>query len=266
MNNSVEFSKKIRVEVLKMIHNSGSSHVGSSLSCVDILSVLYFDFLNINKDIVNDPLRDYFILSKGHAAAAIYSTLALKGLIPLDYLQEYCCDSAKLPGHITQIKNSGVEVSSGALGHGLPIGLGIAIGNKNSKLNNKTVVLLSDGECQEGSNWEAFLMAPRFKLKNLFVIVDYNKLQGYDRTDDLSSFSNMEKQMELMGWNSITIEGHNHSDIKRALTSESDKPTFILANTVKGKGVSFMEDKLEWHYKTTTPEQLNSAIEEILKK
>ena len=259
-----EFTKNIRIETLKMVSKAKASHIGTCLSCADILGALYYSYLNINPENKNSKDRDYFIMSKGHGSAAIYSTLALKGLIPMEYLNEYCCDNAKLAGHITYKENTGVEVSSGSLGHGLPIALGIAQSLKIDKKNNKVVVLLSDGECQEGSNWESFLVAPRLGLNNLTVVIDNNKLQGYDRTDDVSDFSNLKDKFLAFGWETYEVDGHDLSLLENTFKKTSLKPKLVIANTIKGKGVSYMEDRLEWHYKCPDEAQLQEAIAEVM--
>ena len=267
MNELKEFIKQIRIDSLNMVAKAGASHIGTCLSCCDLLGTLYFDFLNISKENLNDFDRDFFIMSKGHGSAAIYATLANKGLIDKADLDEYCCDNAKLAGHITYKPNSGVELSSGSLGHGLPVAMGIARASKLSNRNNKIITLLSDGECQEGSNWEAFLMAPKMNLSNLLVIIDYNKFQGYDRTNDIVDFSNLKERFIATGWNAIEIDGHNLNEILVAyenFANEQLKPTIIVANTIKGKGVSYMENTLEWHYKCPNEEQLAQAISEVL--
>lgn len=258
-----DFIRKIRISTLQMIHRSKASHIGSCLSCIDILGVLYNDFLNFNNKNKNDINRDFFIMSKGHASAALYSTLALKGLIPLNYLEKYCCDDAKLAGHITYVPDTGVEISSGSLGHGLPIGLGISYSIKNDNKKNNCVVLLSDGECQEGSNWEAFLAAPRLEVNNLTVIIDYNKIQGYDYTDKLVNFSAFPGMLKSLGWQVHEIDGHSINEIKQALEAKTPSPKCVVAHTIKGKGVSFMENQLSWHYKSTNSDQLEMALMEI---
>ncbi len=266
MSDLKTFVKQIRIDTLNMVSKSGASHIGTCLSCIDVLGCLYYDFMNISSENLNDLDRDFFIMSKGHGSAAIYATLANKGLIPKSYLDEYCCDNAKLAGHITYKENTGVEVSSGSLGHGLPIAMGIAYASKLDKRENKIITLLSDGECQEGSNWEGFLMAPQMGLSNLLVIVDYNKFQGYDKTDEVVDFNNLQDRFLSAGWNAIEIDGHNTEQISDALLNyknEKSKPSIIIANTIKGKGVGYMENTLEWHYKCPNEEQLAIAIEEV---
>ncbi len=258
----VEFARRIRKHAVRMVYKAKASHIGSCLSMADVLAVLYAQVLNIDPNDPNKPDRDRFILSKGHATAIMYAALAERGFIPIEELEEYCTDMARLTGHISHAV-PGVEVSTGSLGHGLPIATGMALALKGT---SRVFCLLSDGECDEGSNWEAILFAPHHKLENLTVIVDYNKIQSFGRVADVLNLEPFADKWRSFGWNVEDIDGHDIGAITAALQGApavAGKPTVVLANTVKGKGVSFMEDKLEWHYKSPSPEQLEEALAEL---
>jgi transketolase len=260
------FCKNIKVSALKMVHHAKSSHIGSCFSIADIMSVLYTGAMNIAPETVDDPDRDRLILSKGHAAAILYSSLAHAGFIPVAQLETYCDNGSPLSGHATHCNNPGVELSTGSLGHGLAVGIGFSLAAKQNKGTARTYVILSDGECDEGSNWEGILFAPHHNLDNLVVIVDYNKIQSFGRVEEVLDLHPFVGKWQAFNWNVIAIDGHDHDEIHKALSSASEykgKPTVIIANTVKGQGVSFMEDTLLWHYKSPSEEQLAEAIEEI---
>lgn len=253
----------IKKSILYMIFNSKSSHIGTCLSIVDILWTLYFRVLNVDPKKPNWENRDKFILSKGHGSAALYATLAEKGILPKEKLNEYYIDGGSLPGHLDKEAVPGIEASMGSLGHGLPIGLGMALANRQSGNSGKVYVLLGDGECNEGSVWEAIMLASHLKLVNLTAIVDFNKLQGYGRTNEVIDQSNLAERWAAFGWEAYEADGHNPNELLKILELPQNKPKVIIAHTVKGKGVSFMEDKLEWHYKSLTEEQFNQAMKEV---
>lgn len=265
-----KIAKEIRKTIIETSFLAQSSHIGSSLSCVDILTALYFKILNIDPKNPKLKNRDRFILSKGHAAVALYSTLAERGFFEKEKLNNYCKDASKLAGHSTKNCLPGIEVSTGSLGHGLPMGVGMALAGKKDNKNYRVFVLLSDGELDEGSNWEAFLFASHHKLDNLIAIVDYNKFQAFGKTNKILNLEPLKEKFKAFGWNVKEINGHNFDDIVKSLSNlskETNSPTIILANTKKGKGISFMEEKLEWHYKSLTKEQRDLAIKELgLKK
>ena len=251
-------AKKIRTHILHMVHKANASHIGSCFSIVDLLTVLYFGVLRVNQG----PDRDRFILSKGHAAAAVYATLCERGLLGLYDLERYCQDGALLGGHITS-DVPGVEVSTGSLGHGLSIGCGMAIDGKG---RNRVFVLMSDGECDEGSVWEAALFASHHALDNLIVIIDYNKIQSFGRVKDVLDLEPFGDKWRAFGWAVQEINGHDFEQIERTLRAipfVKSKPRCIIAHTIKGKGVSFMENKLEWHYKSPNKEELERALGEL---
>ncbi len=249
-----------------MVHRANASHIGSCLSIVDILTVLYGSILNVDSTRPDWPGRDRFILSKGHAAAALYATLAEKGFFPVKWLETYCKDGSKLGGHITHHDVPGVEVSTGSLGHGLPIGCGMALAGKRDARPYRVFVLLSDGECDEGSTWEAALFAPQHHLDNLIAIEDYNKIQSFGRVKEVLDLDPFVDKWRAFRWVVQEIDGHDYTQIEETLKSvpfEGGKPSLIVAHTVKGKGVSFMENRLSWHYKSPNAEQLAQALAEL---
>ncbi|MBZ9624564.1 transketolase [Clostridium sp. FP2] len=260
-------SKEIRKKVVEMAYNAKSSHVGSALSIVDILVVLYYKQINIDPIYPQKEDRDIFILSKGHACSALYATLAYRGFFSIDLLDTYQKSGYQMYGHPKRLGIPGVEVSTGSLGHGLSIGCGIALSNMNDEKPNKTIVLLGDGECNEGSIWEATMFASSNKLNNLIAIIDSNKLQGFGKVEEIVLSQPLYNKWLSFGWNVIEIDGHNYSEInnsiKLAFSNKTDKPTIIIANTIKGKGVSFMENKLQWHYKSPSKSELEAAITEV---
>lgn len=261
-----KLSNHIRKKILKMVFNSQTSHIGSSLSIVDILTVLYFKILSADPKNPWSENRDRFILSKGHACASLYATLALKGFFSEEILDTYCLDNGILPGHSTMHCVPGVEVSTGSLGHGLSMGVGMTIAAKHDGSNYRIFVLLSDGECNEGSVWEAAMFAAQYKLDNLIAIIDRNKLQAFGWTEEVVKLEGLKDKWSSFGWAVKEIDGHNFSEIEKTLTQLpfiKSKPSVIIANTIKGKGVSFMENQLAWHYKSPNKEQLEIALKEL---
>lgn len=259
-------AKKIRKTVLNMIYQAKASHIGSCFSAVDILSVLYNGILNIDPKQPTFCERDRFILSKGHAAAVIYAVLAEKNFFPKAWLDNYCANGQILGGHINHRNVPGVEVSTGSLGHGLSIGCGIALAAKRESKKYRTYVLLSDGECNEGSVWEAALFAAHHKLNNLVAIIDYNKIQAFGRVEEILRLEPLFAKWTSFNWEVREIDGHNYGQIETVLSDvpfSPAKPSLIIANTIKGKGVSFMENKLLWHYKSPDTEQFNKAMLEL---
>ena len=258
-------ANNIRCNALSCVYKSKSSHIGSGFSCADILTALYGEWLNVSPGKIEDPNRDRFILSKGHAAATYYAILAEYGFIPKEWLQSYCQFGSKLGGHVSH-NVPGVEFSSGSLGHGLPTGVGMALGAKRAHKDYRVVVLMSDGEMDSGANWEAILMAASQKLDNLLVIVDKNKLQAMGFTEDVVLLGDLARKFEAFGWSSKTIDGHDYKSIKTVLDISpfsNEKPSVIIANTIKGKGVSFMENRLEWHYKSPNEDEFKKAMKEL---
>lgn len=251
---------EIRKTIVQLVHKAKVSHVGAALSVADILYTLYFKIISLN-DI---PDRDIVILSKGHASAALYSVLYHKGLLSQAQLDGYSCDAGSLPCHIDKEKSPYFEISSGSLGHGLPVGLGMAAAKKIDGRKGRVFVICGDGEMNEGSVWEAIMFAGAQRMNNLVLIVDYNKLQGFAASDTIIDQSNLAQRLSTFGFKVAEIDGHNLAQIEQVLSEkETSQPLAIVAHTVKGKGVSFMEGKLEWHYKSPNDEQLTIALAEL---
>lgn len=258
-----KISSNIRKSIITMNARSSASHSGTALSTVDILTVLYFKIMNINPTEPNHPNRDKFILSKGHGSSALYATLAERDFFKKSLLDGFYMDGGQLPGHLDKEAVPGVEVSSGSLGHGLSIGVGMAIANKVDKKDSVVYVMCGDGELNEGSVWEAIMFAPAQNLNNLTMIIDYNKLQGYGKTKDIIDLEPLKDKIEAFSWHVIEIDGHNYTEIENALLVKTKKPKAIIAHTIKGKGVSYMEDQFIWHYKSPNEEQLAQALKEL---
>lgn len=256
-------SREIKTRIVQMTHYSRSSHVGSCLSIADILFVLYFRVLKVDPHDPKNEERDRFILSKGHGSAALYATLAEKGFFPKEWLDRFYIDNGALPGHLDKDMVPGIEVSSGSLGHGLSIGCGMAISNRQKGNPGRVYLLLGDGECNEGSVWEGVMLAATRKLDNLTAIVDFNKLQGFGRTNDVIDQSNMAERWRCFGWETYEVDGHDQEELERLLRLPQQGPKAIIAHTIKGKGVSFMENKLEWHYKSPDTQQYEAAVQEL---
>lgn len=259
-----EFAWKIRRDAIEMTHISNGSHIGSVLSIADIVGVLYNDVMNIFPDDPKNDKRDRFILSKGHAGAAVYAALAEKGFFKVDKLKTHYADGSVLSGHVSHKNVPGVEFSTGSLGHGVCVAAGMAMAGKCDKKDYRVFVIIGDGECDEGSVWEMALFANHFRLSNLTVIVDHNKIQSLDRCENTLELLDLAAKWRAFGWNVIEIDGHNHDEIRKALLSKDDiKPTCIIANTVKGKGVSFMENTVLWHYRSPQGEDYDNAVKEL---
>lgn len=260
-------AKRIRQHVVRMTHRARSSHVGTSLSMADLLAVLYGGILRVKPDQPDWPDRDRFILSKGHGAAGAYAALAERGFFPVQQaLETYCQDGSALAGHVTHTGVPGVDASTGSLGHGLSIACGMALVGKRDGRPYRVFALLSDGECDEGSTWEAVLFAPHHHLDNLVAIVDYNKIQSLGRVSEVLDLEPLGAKWRSFGWSVREIDGHDVEQIHwalRAVPFEPGRPSCIIAHTVKGKGVSFMEDKLAWHYQPPNDQELGQALAEL---
>jgi len=257
---------KIRKHIVDMTHRGKSSHVASGLSIADILSVLYGKIMNFDPENPEDPNRDKFILSKGHAGAAVYAVLAEVGFFSVKKLEDHYQNGSIFSGHVSHKGVPGVEFSTGSLGHGLNVGAGMAMASKLRGKDNKVYVLLSDGECDEGSNWEAILFSSHHKLDNLVAIIDYNKIQSLTSISNTLELEPFADKFISFGWNVLTIDGHNHDELTESLKSLDNinsKPTAIICNTTKGKGVSFMEDKVLWHYRSPQDKEYQNAIQEL---
>jgi len=263
--NSEIFSSIIRRHSLEMVSRANASHIGSALSIADIVAVLYSQVLRVDPNQPQLPERDRFILSKGHSCVAVYAALAGKGFFPISDLESYGRDHSNLMNHISH-KVPGVEFSSGALGHGLPFGVGKALAAKRQKADWRTFVIMSDGEMDEGSNWEALMFAAHHKLDNLVAIIDYNKLQSLTTVAQTLGLEPLAAKLQAFGWAVQEVDGHDHEQLSKALSSvpwETGKPSVLIAHTIKGKGVSFMENKVEWHYRSPSEEQLAQALAEL---
>ena len=265
MVDSINLARILRTQTLKMVYKANASHIGTCLSMADILAVLYGEILNIDPKNCDWSERDRFILSKGHGAAILYAALAEKGFFPCQWLDDYCKNGSKLTGHISHYV-PGVEVSTGSLGHGLSIGCGIALAGKRDNKRYRVFVLLSDGELDEGSNWEAFLFAPHHQLDNLVAIIDYNKIQSFGIVKEVLDLEPLKAKFDAFRWSIKEIDGHDHQQIAdtfKQIPFVEGVPSMIIAHTIKGKGISFMENKLAWHYKSPSTEQLTQALAEL---
>jgi transketolase len=263
---SITLSKQIRVHALNMTSRGGSSHIGAALSVADILAVLYAGILNVYPSNPKHPGRDRFILSKGHAGAAVYATLAECGFFPVEKLKTHYQDGSDLSGHVSHKGIPGVELSTGSLGHGLSVGAGMAKAGKLRGAKFRVFVLLSDGECDEGSNWEAILFAAHHKLDNLVAVVDYNKIQSLAPVGDTLALEPFADKWRSFGWHVVEVDGHDHDQLREAMSGRSMvkyQPTCVLAHTIKGCGVSFMENTVLWHYRTARGEELAAALREL---
>jgi transketolase len=263
----VEIAKSLRREIIIMAHGAKVSFSGGAMSCIDIITVLFHSFMRFDSENPRKPDRDMFILSKGHSGAALYAGLYSVGMIDKATLATYGLDGSKLIIHPKKDTFPGIDVSSGALGHGLPLGSGSALAARILGNDAKVYVLMGDGECNEGSVWENAAFASCQKLDNLTVIVDRNHLQGCGRDEEILNYGDMGEKFRAFGFHIITVDGHNYEQLEtafqEAVSNSSGKPIAIIAETVKGKGISYMENRLEWHYKSPNDEQLKIALEEL---
>jgi transketolase len=261
-------SERIRKHALTMTSLGGSSHIGSILSIADILSALYGSILKFKENEPNWIDRDRFILSKGHAGAGVYAALAEKGFISKDKLKTHYQNGSDLSGHVSHKGIPGVEFSTGSLGHGLPVATGMALSAKINKQTHKIFVLMSDGECDEGSNWEAILFAAHHKLDNLIAIIDRNMLQSIHSTEETLSLEPFSDKWKSFGWRVLEVDGHSHKEILIAcseLNIFQGQPLCVIAKTTKGKGVSFMENNVLWHYRSPQGDEYKAAMAELEK-
>lgn len=262
---SLQFAKNIRKQALQMVMRAKASHIGSALSIADIVAVLYADILQIDPSRPDLPSRDRFLLSKGHACVAVYAALAESGFFEAEELETYGQDHSALMNHVSH-RVPGVEFSAGALGHGLPFGVGKALAAKRNKADWRVFVLLSDGELDEGSNWEALMFAAHHQLDNLIAIIDYNKLQSLTTVAKTLGLEPLVDKFRAFGWSVREVDGHDHQQLRAAFKAvpwEAGKPSIVLAHTVKGKGVNFMENRVEWHYRNPSPEEMMLALREV---
>lgn len=265
MSNSIQLAAKFRARAIEMSHQAKAAHLASALSCIDIIAVLYDSVLRVDPNNPKWSDRDRFILSKGHAATALYAALEYKNFIQESDIASYGKEGSLLEEHPSP-KLPGVEAATGSLGHGLPIGCGITLAGQIKKQTYRTFVLMSDGECNEGSVWEACLFAAANKLEHLCVFVDFNKWQATGRSKEVLALEPLAEKFRSFGWIVHEIDGHDHSQILQAINSPykgKSKPTMIVAHTVKGRGISFMEDDNNWHYRIPTSEEVILAKKEL---
>ncbi|MBI2024665.1 MAG: transketolase [Candidatus Harrisonbacteria bacterium] len=261
-----EIAKQIRRDIVTMTGTARVAHSGSALSAVDALTALYFNFMKLNPKKPNWPGRDRFILSKGHAATALYAALANRGFFKKEKLKTFAQNGSHLTCHPSIQNVPGVEATTGALGHGLSIGVGMALAGKRDNNKHNIYVMISDGECDEGSVWEAVLFAGHHKLNNLTIIVDYNKIQSFGRTAEVLDLEPLTEKFKAFNWWTKEVDGHNLGELLSVLKEAKkikNQPQCLIAHTVKGKGVSFMEDRLEWHYWSPSGDLLKKALEEL---
>ena len=260
-----ELALRLRRHVVRMCGEGGGSHVGSGLSVADIIAVLYGEVLRLDPADPGWPDRDRFILSKGHAGACVYAALAERGFFPSSLLDQHYRNGSRLSGHVSHKGVPGVELSTGSLGHGLGVGAGMAMQLRRRAGGQRVYVVLSDGECDEGSTWEAALFAAHHRLTNLCAVVDYNKLQSLASVSDTLELEPFVQKWRAFGWTALRVAGHDHSALMGAFAeaAESPRPTCILADTVKGRGVSFMENEVLWHYRSPRGEELKAALREL---
>jgi transketolase len=266
VSDSRELARRIRLHALRMTSLGGSSHIGAVLSMADIVAVLYHGVLRVDPANPAWPDRDRFILSKGHAGAGVYAALAERGFFPASKLDSHYRNGSDLSGHVSHKNMPGVELSTGSLGHGLPVGAGMALAAKLDQRAHRVVVLMSDGECDEGSNWEAILFAAHHRLANLLAVVDYNKVQSLAPVAETLQLEPFADKWRAFGWNVVEVDGHDHDALRHAFTARTvtGAPTCVLAHTVKGKGVSFMEHSVLWHYRTARDAEYAAAERELL--
>lgn len=261
-----ELARRLRGHVLRMTAVGRSSHVGSALSAADIAAILYGRVMRHRPGDPGFAQRDRFILSKGHAGAIVYAALAESGYFPVGRLAEHCANGSTLSGHVSHVGVPGVELSTGSLGHGLSVGAGMALQAARKGWSFRTFVVLGDGECAEGSVWEAAQFAAHHRLSGLVAVVDANRLQGLGRPADVLAADPLPEKWRAFGWSVVEIDGHDHGQLHAALDVDGRagrRPRCVIAHTVKGKGVSFMEDDLVWHYRSPTPDDLRVALTEL---
>jgi len=259
-------ARRIRGRIVQMSHDARAAHLASSLSCVDILVAAYWGVLHIDPARPTDPTRDRLVLSKGHAATALYATLAYRGFFPRGQLDTYSVAGSSLAEHPSPHCLPGVEAATGSLGHGLPLGVGMALAGRMQGYGYRVFVVMSDGECNEGSVWEAALLAPAQGLDRLVAVIDYNKWQATGRSDQITALPSLREKWAAFGWSTQEIDGHDLGALVETMGNTPDgskKPMAVIANTVKGKGVSFMEDDNNWHYRSPNADEVAAAFEEL---
>ena len=267
INNLDNLSQDLKKKIVEISYRKKAHHIGSCLSCIDILVALFFGVMNFSSEKNKKANNDFFIMSKGHAALSYYLILMKKNFFSENYLfKNYFENEGSLGGHPDRSQKLGIDYCSGSLGHGISVGCGVALSYKQDNKKNKVFVLVGDGECNEGMIWEAMLFAGHQKLYNLNVIIDYNKLQGFGSTTNILNLSSLKKKEESFNWNVLESNGHDiESIIKKTtkLIAKKNKPNLIIANTVKGKGISFMENKFESHYQVLNENMFLQSLNEI---
>lgn len=266
MNDLNKIAQDVRCNIVKMVHNAGSGHPGGSLSAADIMVALYFNVMNINRDNLNDVKRDKFVLSKGHATPVLYAVLAEKGFIDKEELLTFRLINSRLQGHPHYGAFAGIDMSTGSLGQGLSTAVGMALANKVDGNDFRTYCLCGDGELNEGQIWEAAMAAAHYQLDNLLLIVDHNGLQIDGRNEDVMDTSPLGAKFKAFGWNVYGVDGHDIDAVTECCNmakTVKGQPTVIIAETVKGKGVSFMENNAGWHGKAPSDDELKIALEEL---
>jgi len=264
-NGTRELAHRVRTHALRMTSVGSGAHIGAVFSCADILAALYGGILRVDPNVPKSPTRDRFVLSKGHAGAGLYAALAERGFFPVEQLLTHYQDGSDLSGHVSH-KLPGVDVSTGSLGHGLPIAAGMAYAGKLKSAPHRVFCLLSDGECDEGSTWEAALFAAHHGISNLVAIVDYNRIQGIAPISEVIELAPFAEKWAAFGWAVREVDGHDHQALYTALAAAPfapGKPSCLLAHTVKGKGVSFMENSVLWHYRIPRGAEFDAALAEL---
>ena len=259
-------ARRLRLKVIEMSHSAGTPHLGSALSCLDILVAAYWNVVKVDAKNSTDESRDRFILSKGHAASALYATLAERGFFPKEWLDKFAQHHSPLAEQPAPNCAPGVELATGSLGHGLPVGVGMLLAARIRKLDYRVFVCMSDGECNEGTVWEAAMFAAGQKLEKLCVIVDYNKWQATGRSNEVMALASLRDKWAAFGWTTHDVDGHDLATLTRLMKNVPDgggKPVAIIANTIKGKGVSFMQDDNNWHYRVPKAEEVLAAKREL---
>lgn len=261
-----QIANELRVDILDMIYSSKAGHIGGDLSSIDIITYLYFKQMNIPRENITNPNRDRFILSKGHSVEALWTTLAKKGIIDKAELKTFSTVNSRLYGHPNN-KVEGVEMNTGSLGHGLSVGVGIALAAKLKEMKYKTYVLLGDGELAEGSVWEAAMAAANYKLDSLTAIIDRNELQITNSTEQVMELENIEAKWKSFGWDVVTCDGHDFDNIAKAFNYQNiNKPKVIIANTIKGKGIKEAENNVKWHHFVPNQNQYEQARNDLLRE
>ncbi len=259
---------QIRLHGLEMTNRGGTSHIGSIFSMADLIAVLYADVLHYDPKHPKMPNRDRFVLSKGHAGAGVYAALAECGFFPVNDLEKHCQNGSGLSGHVSHKGVPGVEISTGSLGQGLPMAMGMAVAAKLNGWKHRVYCVIGDGECDEGAVWETALIAAQYRLDNFIVTIDFNKIQSLAPVDETIRLEPLDQKWASFGWRVIRVDGHDHAALHRAYEDAQTAmgggmPVVVIADTVKGKGVSFMENDVLWHYRTARGEEYDAALKEL---